>query len=111
MAVPRLTVALVLETRERQADGMGGHRTAWRALGVLHGQMDSGSGRLRGAETGPESVTGWTITLRGFPPGDPRRPAPGQRLRMGARIFRIDAVAEADPLGRHLRIFAQEEHA
>ncbi len=111
MAVPKLTVPLVLETRERQPDGMGGHRSAWRALGVVHAQMDSGGGRQRGAETGPESVVGWTITLRGFPAGDPRRPVAGQRLRMGARIFRIDAVAEADPLGRHLRIFAQEESA
>ncbi|MFD1795817.1 head-tail adaptor protein [Paracoccus aurantiacus] len=109
MSAPKLTVPLRLETKERQADGLGGHRAVWRTIGLVYAEMRSGIGRLRGAEAGPESVVGWTITLRAFPQGDPRRPIAGQRLRMGSRSFRIDAVAEADPAGRHLRVIAEEE--
>ena len=109
MAVPRLNVPLVLEEKDRQPDGMGGYRIIWRALGVVHGRMNSGTGRLRGAEVGAESVTGWRILLRAFPQGDQRRPVPGQRLRMGARVFRVDAVAEQGPAGRHLTVIAEEE--
>ncbi|WBU57535.1 head-tail adaptor protein [Paracoccus sediminicola] len=109
MSAARLNVPLVLEEKQRQPDGMGGYRVAWRALGVVHAAMKSGAGRLRAAEAGAESVLRWAITLRAHPAGDPRRPLPGQRLRMGRRLFHIEAVAEADEAGRHLRITAQEE--
>lgn len=109
MAVPKLTVPLVLEARERRPDGMGGHRVAWRPLGVVHAAMNRGAGGLRAAEAGAESVISWKITLRAFPAGDPRRPVAGQRLRMGERVFGIDAVAEEGPMGRHLTIVAREE--
>ncbi|WBU65339.1 head-tail adaptor protein [Paracoccus aerodenitrificans] len=111
MEAPRLSVPLVLETGERVGDGMGGSRIVWRAVGVVYARMKRRSGRLRGAQAGAETLLLWTITLRGFPEGDPRRPVAGQRLRMGARIFRIDAVAEADPAGRFLDIVAKEERA
>lgn len=109
MAAPMLNVPLVLEEKDRQPDGMGGYRVIWRPLGVLHGALRAGPGRLRGGEAGPQSVSLWRITLRAFPVGDPRRPVPGQRLRMGARLFRIDAVTETGTAGRHLIISAQEE--
>lgn len=109
MAVPRLNIPLTLEEKDRLPDGMGGFRIAWRPLGIVYALMRSGAGRLRGAEAGAESVSQWTITLRAFPAGDPRRPEPGQRLRLGARLFRIDAVAEAGAMGRHLTISAMEE--
>ncbi|MFV0292842.1 MAG: head-tail adaptor protein [Paracoccus sp. (in: a-proteobacteria)] len=109
MTIPRLNVPLILETKNRLPDGMGGYHTVWNPLGLLHAQMDSGSGRLRGGEAGAESEVGWKITLRAFPSGDPRRPVAGQRLRMGQRVFRVDAVAEADFSGRYLMIAAQEE--
>ncbi len=109
MSVPKLTVPLTLEAKQRQADGMGGHRAVWQPLGIVYAQMQSGGGRLRGAEAGAESIVGWKITLRAFPQGDPRRPVAGQRLRMGARIFHVEAVAEAGASGRHLSVTAQEE--
>ncbi|MDP5305655.1 head-tail adaptor protein [Paracoccus spongiarum] len=111
MTVPRLNVRLALEAPERQGDGMGGHAVVWRRLGWLWGAMDAGAGRERFAEVGPESVVAWRITLRGAPAGDQRRPAAGQRLRLGARLFRIEAVAERDPEGRWLTCFAREEDA
>lgn len=109
MAVPKLCVPLTLEAKDRQPDGMGGYRVVWRALGIVHAAMRAGSGRLRGGEVGPESVSHWQIALRAFPPGDPRRPVPGQRLRMGSRLFRVDAVTETGTAGRHLIISALEE--
>lgn len=104
-----MRVRLALEAPERIGDGAGGYRVSWRRLGWLWAAMDAGSGRRRGAQVGPESVVRWRITLRGAPVGDPRRPLAGQRLRQGARLFRIEAVAERDTAGRWLECFATEE--
>ena len=109
MAVPVLSVPLVLESKLRQPDEMGGYQTIWQALGMLHAHLDSGGGRLRGGEAGPQSVVAWKITVRAFPAGDVRRPIAGQRLRLGMRIFHVEAVAEADPAARYLTIVASEE--
>lgn len=109
MAAPRLNHRLALEVQERSRDGMGGFRLTWRELGVLWAEMKAGVGRERYAEVGPESVVRWRITVRGAPVGDPRRPSAGQRFRQGARLFRIEAVAERDPDGLWLTCFAREE--
>ena len=39
------------------------------------------------------------------------RPEPGQRLRVGSRLFHIKAVHEADFDGRFLTCLAEEERA
>ena len=109
MSVPRLNVRLDLERSDRQGDGMGGYRIVWQRIGSLWAEMKAGAGKERGAEVGPESVVSWRITVRGAKAGDPRRPAAGQRLRMGQRLFVIEAVAERDPGGRWLTCFAREE--
>lgn len=109
MSVLRLNVPLVLETAARVADGLGGYAIRWTAEGTLFAAMKSGSGRAGLAEVGAESVVVWKIVIRGAPEGDPRRPRPGQRFRMGARVFQIDAVAEADRSGRWLVCTAREE--
>lgn len=109
MSAPRLTVPLVLETPERADDGMGGFAIVWQPLGRLWAEMKSGAGSESRAEVGPMSVVGWRITVRGAKAGDPRRPRPEQRFRMGERLFQIQAVAEADAAGRWLTCFAQEE--
>lgn len=106
---PRLNVCLTLEQSEREGDGMGGYRLVWRQLGQLWAEMKPGSGRERFAEVGPESVVGWRITVRGAAMGDPRRPAAGQRLKLGLRVFHIEAVAERDAAGLWLTCFAREE--
>lgn len=107
----RLSVPLVLETSAPQPDGMGGHAVAWRAVGLVYGQMKPGAGGLRGGGAGVASEVRWTITLRAFPPGDPRRPVAGQRLRIGQRVFLIEAVAETGAAARFLRITAEEARA
>lgn len=101
--------ALDLETPDRVPDDMGGHRVVWRLLGRLWAVMEASPAREVRGEVATESPVRWRITVPGAPAGDPRRPRPGQRLRMGARIFAIEAVSEADLLGRQLRVWAREE--
>ncbi|MDO5613871.1 MAG: head-tail adaptor protein [Paracoccus sp. (in: a-proteobacteria)] len=108
-ATPRLTVPLVLEARDKRPDGMGGFVLEWRPLGRVWAEMKSGAGAAARDEIGPVAKVGWRITLRGAGVGDPRRPAAGQRLRMGQRLFAIQAVAERDMQGRWLTCFATEE--
>lgn len=109
MSSPNPSVPLVLEISVRQQDDMGGYRMVWQPIGTVWAEMKAGSGQERGAEVGPESVVRWRITVRGARTGDPRRPVPGQRLRMGRRLFAIEAVAERDVIGRWLTCFAREE--
>lgn len=109
MSAPQPTVPLLLEHAARVDDGMGGYRVEWRALGIVHGRMRAGSGSERAGEVGAQSVVAWRITLRAARDGDPRRPRPDQRLRMGNRVFRIMAVAEADARGLWLTCMAKEE--
>lgn len=109
MAAPVLNVRLQLEHPGREDDGIGGYRLIWRPLGILWAQMRAGTGRERQGEVGAQSVVIWRITLRGAPQGDPRRPLPGQRLRLRERLFRIEAVAESDASGRWLICHAREE--
>ena len=113
MNAPRLTVPLVLESPVRAPDGMGGFQLSWQAVGQVWAEMRSGAGGERFAEVGAQSVVTWRIFVRAAPMGDPRRPRPEQRLRMGegpaARRFRIEAVSEVDRQGRWLTCIAQEE--
>lgn len=100
---------LVLENPSRVSDGIGGQTTAWTPLGAIWGEMKASAGREARGEVGAASVVSWAITARAVPVGHPGRPRAGQRLRMGARLFRIEAVAEADPGGRWLTCHAREE--
>ena len=110
MNTPRLNVRLVLEAARREDDGGGGFAQVWRKAGTLWAEMRAGSGRERFGEVGPESVVPWRITVRGAPQGDPRRPVAGNRLRLGQRLFQINAVAERDAAGLWLTCIAQEEN-
>lgn len=111
MMRPRLTRALTLETAQDVPDGAGGFDRIWMPLGVHWAEVTARTGRQARGEAGPVSVTPWRIVLRGAPVGDPARPEPGQRFREGPRVWRIEAVAEADPEGRYLTCFAEEEVA
>ncbi|MEM8576232.1 MAG: head-tail adaptor protein [Pseudomonadota bacterium] len=109
MSRPRLTHRLTLETPGHTADGAGGYTKTWTALGVLWAELRARAGRERDAGGVPMSRQGYKITVRAAPYGHPERPMPEQRFRDGQRIFRIRSVAEADPGGRHLICFADEE--
>ena len=111
MSSPRLNNELLLETSERIADGAGGFIETWVPLGTVWGEVAARAGRLAAGEATAVSVTGHRITLRAAPVGNSSRPRPGQRFRMGPRVFRIDAVTEADERGLYLTCQCEEELA
>ena len=93
------------------ADGAGGFTETWVEKGTLWVELRSLSGRETTQGGVPLSVQRYRITLRAAPVGSQERPRADQRLRDGARIFRITAVSEADPEGRFLTLQATEETA
>lgn len=102
---------MVLERAERVADGAGGFTQAWVPIGTLWAALKSGSGRERFGAGVTVSTVPWRITVRAAPVGAPSRPMPDQRLREGARVFRITGVAEQGADARYLTCFATEEAA
>lgn len=110
-ALPRLSHRLTLEAPARVPDGSGGYTESWAALGTLWAELKARSGRESLTGGAPVSVQGYRITVRGAPVGHPERPLPQQRFRDGARVFRIEAVAERDVEGRYLICIAEEEVA
>ncbi|MEM9550011.1 MAG: phage head closure protein [Pseudomonadota bacterium] len=111
MKSPRLTRPLELESRVTTPDGAGGFTDAWATLGTLWAEVNARSGTERREAGQAVSSMSYRITVRGAPQGAPSRPRPDQRFRDGTRIFAIRAVAEADPSGRYLTCFADEEVA
>ena len=104
--LPRLSRQLVLEDPQRSSDGSGGYSETWIALGTLWAEVKALTGRVTGDSL---SLQRYRITLRASPEGAASRPRPDQRFRDGSRLYRIDAVAEADPDARYLTCFAVEE--
>ncbi len=109
MAAPHLSRKLVLETRGTVPDGAGGFAPGWTGLGTVWADMAPRSGRETRGDGGSRALTSWRITLRAAPVGSPARPEPGQRLREGTRIFRIQAVHEAEAGPMYLTVHASEE--
>lgn len=109
MSVPVLSHALILEAPERVSDGAGGFVEGWMVLGTLWAQIEARTGRETAQGGAPISRVSHRITVRGAPFGSPQRPKPQQRLRDGARVFAIEAVAERDRDGRYLTCFVAEE--
>ncbi|MWD28078.1 head-tail adaptor protein [Aquicoccus sp. SCR17] len=108
---PRLNRRLVLEERSALPDGAGGFAEGWREKGVLWAEISPRTGRDRAGEAVSLSSTSFRILLRAAPRGSSMRPVPGQRLREGARVFRLEAVTERGREGRYLVCFAEEEVA
>lgn len=106
---PKLNRRLVLEAPQDTPDGAGGSARSWVVMGELWARLEPGTGREAGAPAGPVARVPYRITVRAAPEGAPSRPRPGQRLRAGARIFAIQAVAEADARGAWLTCFADSE--
>ncbi|MEL0438650.1 head-tail adaptor protein [Phycobacter sp. K97] len=106
---PQLARRLVLEDPQRLPDGAGGYVESWAALGTLWAEVSALSGRSADQQGGSLSLQRYRITVRASPVGAVSRPRPDQRFRDGTRLFRIDAVSEADARGRYLTCFAVEE--
>lgn len=109
MSAPQLNRKLILEEPSRLPDGAGGYVLTWVVRGTIWASVEAGTGRERAGESVTVSTVGYRITVRGAPQGAPSRPKPEQRLRDGARLYRITAVTEADGDGRYLTCFASEE--
>jgi head-tail adaptor len=109
MTAVNLGRALVLETRVRTADGLGGYAETWVPRGTLWAEVLSGAGRVLDREEVTGSSVPMRITVRAAQMGAPSRPVAGDRFREGVRSYHILAVAERDPEGRYLTCFAQEE--
>ncbi len=106
---PQLSRSLVLEDPQRVPDGAGGYVESWTALGTLWAEVSALSGRSADQQGASLSLQRYRITVRATPVGSTSRPRPDQRFRDGTRLFRIDAVSEADARGRYLTCFAVEE--
>ena len=100
---------LLLEAETRLPDGAGGFTAVWTALGSVWAMIEAGAGREVVALDRRAPKVPLTIILRAAPVGSPERPVAGQRLREGARRFRILAVAERDLRGLYLTCHAEEE--
>lgn len=111
MTGPHLNRKLVLEAPDRISDGAGGFDQTWLPLGELWADVQARTGRERAEAGMPVSAVAYRIKVRAAPVGSAMRPTPEQRLRDGARVFLIRAVAAADSQGRYLTCFADEETA
>lgn len=100
---------LELEAQQRNEDGAGGARVQWQSLGTLWAAIHPRSARMASGETGAVSRAGFRIIVRGAPQGASGRPGPGQRFRMGQRLFRVEAVTEMEPDGLYLICECEEE--
>lgn len=108
---PTLDRRLTLERPEAGDDGAGGAVVSWRPLGRLWAAVSPRSGRERSALGVVDSAVSHRITTRWAPVGAPQRPTPSQRLRDGAKVYDVLAVADDTPHGRFLVIWAREGRA
>ncbi len=110
-AAPVLNRRLVLEEEARVPDGAGGWSREWRAVAVLWASVRARSAReVEEGERGRSRVS-HRVVVRAAAPGAPARPRADQRFRDGERVLRIRGVGEADPRGRYLVAWAEEEAA
>jgi len=105
---PRLSTRLTLEAPQRIADGGGGWRIVWNALGTVWAEIRSSSARERVSGAREISRVTHRITVRSAAEGSDRRPLADQRFRKGGRIFAIRGVSEADGRGAYLTCWTEE---
>ena len=104
---PRLASRLTLESPVRTPDGGGGATVTWVPVGHLWGEIEARSARETAPGDRVSSRVTHRITLRRGPTAA-ERPGPEQRLVHRGRVFAIHGVAEADPRGAYLTVWAEE---
>ena len=102
-AVGALRRRLVLEAPVSMPDGLGGATESFETVAALWAQVEWLSGGERWRSGRPEQFASHRITLRWRAGLDA-----GQRLRDGARIFDIRAVADPDGGRRRLICLVEE---
>lgn len=103
-----LSRRLALEERVSEPDGAGGFVVNWRELGTLWADLSARTGREDFIAGQARPRMKYRILVRSAPSGSASRPRPDQRFRDGTRILNILTVAEFDPRGRYLEIYAEE---
>lgn len=81
---------MTLEDPMRSPDGAGGFSENWTPMGTIWAQVVAQPGRLR-QDISRQPVR---IYTRRSPVGASSRPKPGQRLRDGVTLYRLEAVAD-----------------
>jgi head-tail adaptor len=109
MKEPHLNRQLTLENAVQSPDGSGGLTVTWVQLGTVWAEFQSATASEKTGYAAPVARALYRAILRAAPVGSPRRPQPGQRARIGTRIFEIDAVSEYDRDARFLRCILKEE--
>ena len=107
----RFNRKVVLEDSQPQPDGAGGYQQSWVALGEHWASFAAFGGKTSEQGGAAVSSQSYRISLRAAPAGSSDRPRPGQRFREGGRLFRIEAVREADASGKYLTCQCFEEVA
>ncbi|MBB3769805.1 head-tail adaptor [Angulomicrobium tetraedrale] len=102
-AIGQMRHRLVHETPVEMPDGAGGVTRSFLAVDALWGAIETSASPTEIADR-PGAVLTHTVTLRA-----PATVQPGDRLRLGARHFLVDAVSDPEGRGRRLVCDCREE--
>ena len=100
----RLRLRLVLEKATRNPDGAGGATLAWSAAATIAADVMPGGAEERAAGESLSGVRRQRIVIR-----HRSDVAPGDRFRLGARLFSINSITDPREDRRYLVIAAEEE--
>ena len=102
----RLRLRLVLEKAARNPDGAGGATLAWSAVATVAADVTPVGAEERAAGEGSAAVLRHRIVIRHRADVEP-----GDRFRLGARIFSIISATDPHEDRRYLVVAAEEEEA
>ncbi|MDQ0506549.1 head-tail adaptor protein [Xanthobacter agilis] len=103
-AIAALRQRLTHQTCVDLADGAGGTSHAFLSVEQMWGAVETVATEFGVSEERPRAAHGVRITVRA-----PHTIAPGDRLLLGARVFQVEAVTDADGRGRFSRCHCREE--
>lgn len=102
-AISALRHRLVHETPVEVPDGLGGVTVSFISVDALWGAVETRATPAEIADR-PGAVLSHAVTVRA-----PATVQPGDRLRLGARRFLVEAVSDPDGRGRRLLCDCREE--
>lgn len=103
LPIAALRHRLVHETPMETPDGQGGVTRSFLAVDVLWGAIETSASPTEIADR-PGAVLVHRVTIRA-----PATVQPGDRLRLGARRFTVEAVSDPEGRGRRLVCDCREE--
>lgn len=103
LPIAALRHRLVHETPMETPDGQGGVTRSFLAVDALWGAIETSASPTEIADR-PGAVLAHRVTIRA-----PATVQPGDRLRLGARRFTVEAVSDPEGRGRRLVCDCREE--